>query len=99
MGNRKEPIETEWSGIPNHHALHNRQSSTLQLLRRLAVRRLALRWRRIHADRITVEERVYEGEFDNVKTDAGEREYRSTSVVNEECPDWAMERQQAPPTR
>ena len=74
MGNRKEPIETEWSGIPNHHALHNRQSSTLQLLRRLAVRRLALRWRRIHADRITVEERVYEGEFDDVKTDAGERE-------------------------
>ncbi len=74
MGNRKEPIETEGSGIPNHHALHNRQSSTLQLLRRLAVRRLALRWRRIHADRITVEERVYEGEFDDVKTDAGERE-------------------------
>jgi site-specific recombinase XerC len=73
MGNRKEPIETEGSGIPNHHALQNRQSSTLQLLRRLAVRRLALRWRRIHADRI-VEERVYEGEFDDVKTDAGERE-------------------------
>lgn len=35
---------------------------------------LALRWRHIHADRITVEERVYEGEFDDVKTDAGERE-------------------------
>jgi len=35
---------------------------------------LALRWRHIHADRITVEERVYEGEFDDVKTDAGERQ-------------------------
>lgn len=35
---------------------------------------LALRWRYIHADRINVEERVYEGEFDDVKTDAGERE-------------------------
>ncbi len=35
---------------------------------------LALRWRHIHADRITVEQRVYEGEFDDVKTDAGERE-------------------------
>jgi hypothetical protein len=35
MDNRKEPIEAEWSGIPNHDALHNRQSSTLQLLRRL----------------------------------------------------------------
>ena len=43
-------------------------------MRRLALRRLALRRRRIHADRITVEERVYEGEFDDVKTDAGERE-------------------------
>ncbi|MCI0349964.1 MAG: site-specific integrase [Acidobacteriales bacterium] len=35
---------------------------------------LALRWRHIQADRITIEERVYEGEFDDVKTDAGERE-------------------------
>ena len=35
---------------------------------------LALRWRHIHADRINVEERLYEGEFDEVKTDAGERE-------------------------
>ena len=35
---------------------------------------LALRWRHIQADRITVEERLYEGEFDDVKTDAGERE-------------------------
>jgi integrase len=35
---------------------------------------LALRWRHIHVDRITVEERVYEGQFDDVKTDAGERE-------------------------
>src|ERR1700751_1739838 len=35
---------------------------------------LALRWRHIHGDRITVEERVYEGEFDDVKTDAGERQ-------------------------
>jgi integrase len=35
---------------------------------------LALRWRHIYADRITVEERLYEGEFDDVKTDAGERQ-------------------------
>lgn len=35
---------------------------------------LALRWHHIQADRITVEERLYEGEFDDVKTQAGERE-------------------------
>jgi integrase len=35
---------------------------------------LALRWGHIQADRITVKERVYEGEFDDVKTDAGERQ-------------------------
>jgi integrase len=35
---------------------------------------LALRWRHIESDRINIEERVYEGEFDDVKTDAGERE-------------------------
>ncbi len=35
---------------------------------------LALRWRHLQADRINIEERVYEGEFDDVKTDAGERE-------------------------
>lgn len=35
---------------------------------------LALRWRHLQPDRITVEERVYEGEFDDVKTDAGERQ-------------------------
>jgi integrase len=35
---------------------------------------LALRWRHIQADRIQIEERVYEGEFDYVKTDAGEGE-------------------------
>jgi integrase len=35
---------------------------------------LALRWHQIQADRITVEGRVYEGEFDDVKTDAGERQ-------------------------
>lgn len=35
---------------------------------------LALRWRHIQADRINIEERVYEGEFDDVKTDAGERQ-------------------------
>jgi integrase len=35
---------------------------------------LALRWRHIQADRITVEERIYEGQFDDVKTDAGERQ-------------------------
>ena len=34
---------------------------------------LALRWRHISADRINIEQRLYEGEFDDVKTDAGER--------------------------
>ena len=34
---------------------------------------LALRWHHILVDRINIEERVYEGEFDDVKTDAGER--------------------------
>ena len=58
---------------------------------------LALRWRHIHADRITVEERVYEGEFDDVKTER----WRAPSAVREvwfddERPDWRMEREQAP---
>ena len=35
---------------------------------------LALRWKRIFADRISIVERVYDGEFDDVKTEAGERE-------------------------
>jgi integrase len=35
---------------------------------------LALRWKRILKDRIQVAERVYDGEFDDVKTEAGERE-------------------------
>jgi integrase len=33
----------------------------------------ALRWGRIHPDRIEVIERYYEGEFDDTKTDAGRR--------------------------
>src|SRR6266705_349897 len=33
----------------------------------------ALRWGRIHLDRIEVVERFYEGEFDDTKTDAGRR--------------------------
>ena len=33
----------------------------------------ALRWGRIHPDRIEVVERYYEGEFDDTKTDAGRR--------------------------
>jgi integrase len=33
----------------------------------------ALRWGRIHPDRIEVTERFYEGEFDDTKTDAGRR--------------------------
>jgi integrase len=35
---------------------------------------LALRWKDILSDRIIVDERVYDDEFDEVKTDAGERE-------------------------
>jgi integrase len=35
---------------------------------------LALRWKRISRDRISIVERVYDGEFDDVKTDADERE-------------------------
>ncbi|MFP5230161.1 MAG: tyrosine-type recombinase/integrase [Acidobacteriota bacterium] len=35
---------------------------------------LALRWNRVAHDRISIIERVYDGEFDDVKTDAGERE-------------------------
>jgi integrase len=33
----------------------------------------ALRWGRIHPDRVEVVERFYEGEFDDTKTDAGRR--------------------------
>ena len=35
---------------------------------------LALRWKDIQSDRIVVDERVYDDEFDDVKTDAGRRE-------------------------
>ena len=35
---------------------------------------VALRWKRCSYDRISIVERVYDGEFDDVKTDAGERE-------------------------
>ena len=35
---------------------------------------LALRWKDILCDRIVVDERVYDDEFDDVKTDAGKRE-------------------------
>jgi integrase len=35
---------------------------------------LALRWKDVFPDRILVDERVYDGEFDDVKTEAGERE-------------------------
>ncbi|HMH15673.1 MAG TPA: site-specific integrase [Edaphobacter sp.] len=35
---------------------------------------LALRWKDILRDRIVVDERVYDNEFDDVKTDAGKRE-------------------------
>jgi integrase len=33
----------------------------------------ALRWERVHPDRIEIAERLYEGEFDDTKTDAGRR--------------------------
>ena len=33
---------------------------------------LAIRWKRTSADRIQIIERVYDGEFDDVKTEAGE---------------------------
>jgi integrase len=33
----------------------------------------ALRWERVHSDRIEIVERFYEGEFDDTKTDAGRR--------------------------
>ena len=36
--------------------------------------RLAIRWKRTPADRIQIVERVYDGEIDDVKTEAGERE-------------------------
>ena len=35
---------------------------------------LALRWKRVLKDRLLIEERVYDGEIDDVKTDAGHRE-------------------------
>jgi hypothetical protein len=33
----------------------------------------ALRWERIHSDRIEIVERFYQGEFDDTKTDSGRR--------------------------
>jgi integrase len=35
---------------------------------------LALRWRHIQPTRIEIEQRIYDGEFDDVKTDSGERD-------------------------
>jgi integrase len=35
---------------------------------------LGLRWKRVRSDRLLIVERVYDGEFDDVKTDAGHRE-------------------------
>jgi len=35
---------------------------------------LELRWKRVKSDRLLIVERVYDGEFDDVKTDAGHRE-------------------------
>ena len=35
---------------------------------------LALRWKRVMSDRLLIVERVYDGEFDEVKTEAGHRE-------------------------
>lgn len=35
---------------------------------------LALRWKCVSSDRISIVERVYDGEFDDVKTDAGQRD-------------------------
>ena len=47
-----------------------------------------------------MKERVYEGEFDDVKSDAGEREVpfdRRGLMVS--APDWEMESEQAPSVR
>jgi hypothetical protein len=35
---------------------------------------LGLRWKRVLEDRLAIVERVYDGTFDDVKTDAGNRE-------------------------
>ena len=35
---------------------------------------LALRWKDVLRDRVVVDERVYDDEFDEVKTSAGDRE-------------------------
>jgi hypothetical protein len=43
---------------------------------------LALRWKDILTDRIVVDERVYDGEFDDVKTDAGNARSRSINGVS-----------------
>ena len=47
---------------------------TLMIVGSLRVGEIAaLRWERIHPDRIEIVERFYEGEFDDTKTDAGRR--------------------------
>jgi hypothetical protein len=47
---------------------------TLMLVGSLRIGEVAaLRWERIHPDRIEIVERFYEGEFDDTKTDAGRR--------------------------
>jgi integrase len=60
---------------------HGRSTVVRERYQRLIVFRsmrvgevLALRWKRISPDRISIRERVYDGEFDDVKTDAGERD-------------------------
>ncbi|HWR35388.1 MAG TPA: site-specific integrase [Clostridia bacterium] len=43
----------------------------------------ALRWKRVLADRIQIRERFYEGEFDDTKTEAGDRDVPLDSVIKE----------------
>jgi integrase len=41
----------------------------------------ALRWKRVLKDRIEIRERIYEGEFDETKSDAGDRDVPLDSVM------------------
>jgi integrase len=43
----------------------------------------ALRWKRVLADRLEIRERLYEGEFDDTKSDAGDRDVPLDSVMKQ----------------
>ncbi|PYX96678.1 MAG: hypothetical protein DMG71_05075 [Acidobacteria bacterium] len=70
QGVRKQDIRRVIEALPEP----TKSIVTLMIVGSLRIGEVAaLRWGRIHPDRVEVVERFYEGEFDDTKTDAGRR--------------------------